>query len=775
MLKNYIKTAWRSLQRNKVTAFISVFGLMVGVACFFLLATYILNELRYDRFHEKADRIVFINYNYKSPSDAEAMHVAVTPTAVVPVSKREFSEVENGVRLVEYKNKVIDVGDQAFTEKKLWLADDAFFTIFSYHFLEGNPVSALKNPNSLVINQSIAKKYFGEEPALGKIVKIDSTGWQITGVIEDAPPYSSIKFDIMGSYNTLERSKTEKWNSANDVSFLLLKKPGTQNQVQQKLNAHVARQFPQEVKAGYKMWFELEPLARVHLYSKAAAQGNITYLYILGGVALLLLVIACINFTNLFTAKSADRAKEIGVRKVLGAERKTLFFQFITESAIVTFAAMGAGLLLSYLVFPVFNRITELELSLATWNASYLVGILLILFIVITFLSGAWPALVISGFRPVLALKPGGTTRGNSGGLRKFLVVFQFTISIIFIIATLVAQKQLHFIQHTDTGINRSQVVVLDAGNMPQQQLDALKAELLKSRSVKSVTASYDSPVNIQGGYSLSVAGREDNNALSITAIPVDKDFVSALELKIIQGSNFTYADEQQVKVSDYEKRNYAFMLNQTAVKTLGFTPQEAVGKKVSLNGRNGEIKAVLEDFNFASLHQLITPVVLFNEYDYFGKILIKTSGDNMEESLSNIENTWKSFYPNKPFEYHFLDDEYNELYKTEQRTASVLSIFSVITILVSCMGLFGLAVFMAGQRTKEVGIRKVLGASVAQVTALLSKDFLKLVIIAVLIASPIAWYAMHKWLQDFAYKINMPYGFCHCRCISPVNCFING
>ena len=425
-----------------------------------------MNELRYDRFHSKADRIVRVSFSYKSPNDAEAVNSAVTPTAVVPVFKKNFSEIEDGVRVYNYAFKPIAVQfkDKNFNEKSFLVADASFFKIFSFNFLSGNPATALSNPNNVVITASTAKKYFGEENPVGKTLNIDSKPWQVTGVIADVPPYSQLKFDFLGSYSTLGRSKIEKWDSANDVSYFLLKSAGQQQALQKKIDAYVQNQFRESFKSGNKLWVELEPLTQVHLYSKAAATGNITYIYILSAIAVLLLLIACINFINLITAKSSERAHEIGVRKVLGAERKQVFLQFIAESAIVTLIAIATGLLLAALALPYFNQYTGLELSIKTWNGTWLISMLGILFLLITFIAGTWPALVLSAFQPVKVLK-GAINRSSSGGnLRKVLVVFQFTISIAFIIATLIAGRQLYFLQHTKTGIDRSQIIVLDAG-----------------------------------------------------------------------------------------------------------------------------------------------------------------------------------------------------------------------------------------------------------------------------------------------------------------------
>ncbi len=757
MIKNYLKIAWRSLWRSKTISIISIAGLALGIACFLLLGTYILNELRYDRFHLKADRIMRVSYSHKSADDPQPVNTEVTPTAVVPVFKRTFSEIEEGVRVYDYAYKPIAIlfKEKIFNEKSFLLADASFFKIFSFNFLSGNPATALSNPNSVIITASTAKKYFGAENPVGKTLNIDSKPWQVTGVIADVPPYSQLKFDFLGSYSTLEDSKTEKWNSANDVSYFLLKSAGQQQSLQNKINAYVKNQFSDEFKSGHKFWFELEPLTRVHLYSKAAASGNIKYIYILSAISILLLLIACINFINLITAKSSERAHEIGVRKVLGAERKQVFLQFIAESGIITMVAIVIGLVIARLALPYFNLFTGLSLSIKTWNGGWLISILGTLFFLITFIAGTWPALVLSAFQPAKVLKSAINRNSSGGNLRKSLVVFQFTISIAFIIATMIAGRQLYFIQHTNTGIDRSQILVLDAGIF-NEKLEPLKNELLKNPSVKSVTASYDSPVNVKGGYSLNAQEKSPDFSLSITAIPVDQDFISALGIKILQGSNFTRTDVLQVLPKEQEKRRYAFMLNKTAVAAMGWTPEQAIGKKVSLNGRNGEIKAVLEDFNFASLHQKISPIIVFTEYNWFSKILIKTSEKDVKNSIAGAEKAWKSVFKKTPFQYHFLDQEYEELYKTEQRTAGILNIFSIITILISCLGLFGLAVFMAEQRTKEIGIRKVLGASITNIVALLSLDFLKLVVVAFVIATPFAWFFMQQWLQDFAYKINI-------------------
>jgi putative ABC transport system permease protein len=765
MIKNYLKTAWRNLVSNKTTSLISVSGLAVGICCFLLLTTYLINELRYDRFNINADRIVRLDYNYKSSGDNSEKNLAVTPTAPVPVFKQAFSEVEDGVRIYNYSNSraaTVQYQDKIFHEKNMLLADEGFFKIFSFKFLSGSPASALTPVGSIVITQSTAKKYFGNDEAVGKVLKLDSkNNMLVTGVIEDVPAYSQLKFDMIGSYSIMERSKSRIWDSANDYSYLLLKPGANIKSLEQRMNAYVANLLKDDIRSGFKSWYTLEPLTKVHLYSKTIdglePAGNIKYIYILGFVAIILLLLACINFLNLVTAKSIERAREIGVRKVMGALRGQLFIQFITEAAIITFVSLVIGVLLTWISFPAFSNFSGQQLSFATWNISWLASGLFMLFILVTLIAGTYPSLYLSAFNPVVTLK--GHSAGIAGGgmLRKSLVVFQFVVSVFFIICTIIAGKQLQYIQQLDTGINRSQVAVLDIGGMAFSKIQPFKQQIMQQQGVSSVSASYDSPINVRGGYIINGAdGKAGKLELSVTAIPVERDFAPTLGIKLIAGNNFTLADEQQILLPDMEKRKYSFIINETAARALGWKPEKAIGKRISMNGRVGEVRAVAHDFNFASLHKEISPIVLMPEYDYFGKLLIKVSGNNVVNTMNNIKNSWKSFYPNVPFESHFLDQEYEEMYQTEQRMGSILTAFTMVSVFISCLGLFGLAVFNTKQRIREVGIRKVLGASVINIVGLISFDFLKLVLFSILIASPIAYFIMNKWLQDFVYRTHI-------------------
>ncbi|GGG81082.1 ABC transporter permease [Parapedobacter pyrenivorans] len=759
MIKNYLKIAWRNLWKNKTTASISIVGLAVGITCFILLGTYLLNELRFDRFHRYADRIALVTAGYKSPDDAEMRYMGVTPTAVGPTLSNQFPEVEKATRIYNRGTLTVRHGDQLLNENNIIYADSAFFEILTYPFVAGDPHTVLNQPQSVVLTVPMAKKYFGDENPVGQSILIDEKPWQVTGVVQPPPAYTQLSFSAVLAYTTLERSRNLIWHSANDITLLLLKSPIDFGPLQQQVDALVQQQFAESIKSGgYYYQLNIEKLTEVHLYSKAAGTGNIAYLYILGGIAIGLLLIACINFTNLVTAQSAERAQEIGVKKVLGAERGLLFRQFLFESAFAVFLAIILGLALALFALPLFNRYVGMDISMVHWNdIRFYVGIAT-LFILISLVAGGWPAFVLSAFKPVTVLKGKITNTRSGWKLRKGLVVFQFCISILFVVCTVIAGSQLHYIQTKDTGLNRSQVVVLDGSSLPVKTIETFKNELLGKTGIQGVTASYDSPVNVKGGYTIMGAdGKESNFALSVTAIPVEKDFVPVFDIQLLTGSNLTDADIARSNLDDDNTREYAFIINELAAQTMGWSAEEAIGKWINMNGREGRVKAVAANFNFASLHEEVKPIVLFPEYNWFGKLFIKTAdGASITHTLRTIESTWKAVNPNKPFDFHFLDQEYEALYKQEAQTASVLNIFSLITVLVAAMGLFGLAAFTAQQRVKEIGIRKVLGASVIGIVRMLSADFVKLVFIAAIIASPIAWWMMNTWLADFAYRIQI-------------------
>ena len=763
MIKNLLKTTWRNLLKNKLSSIINIGGLALGVCCFFLLSTYIINELRYDRFHKNADRIAYVSFEYKNPNDSDFTKTANTPTAVVPSFKQAFPEVEDGVRIYQRTGgeQTISVRhqDKLFNEGSFVLADDSFFSIFSFDFISGNPAEALKDPYSLVLTETSAKQYFGDQTALGQSLIIDDEPWKVTGVIKDIPPYSQLQFNLLGAYSTLPRSKQENWGAANDISYLLLKSPNQFDNLQQKIGQLIQDKYAEEIAAGYEVRFPIQKLTDVRLHSDVMPGIKPLYLYVLGTMAIALLLIACINFTNLVMARSAERSHEIGVKKVMGALRKHLFFQFVFESFVTAVLALILGLAVAILLIPFFNTYTGIPLSLESWSGGWFLLTMLVLFIVISLIAGGGPALVLSALKPTDSLKGKIHQTSKAVILRKGLIVFQFCVSLLFVLGTVVVHRQIHYMQDKDTGISRSQVLVLDASDMSSSKLLSFKNALSSQSSIAGVTASYHSPVDVKGGYSLSVDGKAGDFTLSVTGVPIEKDFLSVFDIDLLAGEPFNQGDVDRSQSTDDQEPEYAFAINQTALKALEWSPEEAIGKWVNLNGRRGKIKIITEDFNFSSFHNEIGPIVMFLEYNWFGKMFVKVNTtENMASVIGQIETLWKAHNPNKLFDYHFLDEEFNALYKSEEQTSKILTLFSIATVLVSCLGLFALSSLVIRQRVKEIGVRKVLGASMVSIMKLISASFVKLVIIAIIIAIPLGWWFMSSWLDNFVYRVDVPW-----------------
>ncbi|MBD0377734.1 MAG: FtsX-like permease family protein, partial [Flavisolibacter sp.] len=510
-----------------------------------------------------------------------------------------------------------------------------------------------------------------------------------------------------------------------------------------------------KVEGNNYMTFHLEPLTRVHLYSKLDGfepNNSIIYIYILAAVALLILLVACVNYTNLSTAQSAGRSAEIGMRKVMGAGKAQVFNQFISESFLLTLFAVVVALMASVLLLPYFNQLSGKIFVASVFFRPVTLAALLLLSLIVALTAGAYPALILANSNVIQVLKKGFHFTGSSG-LRKSLIVLQFVVSIFLIISTIIILQQLSYIRHKDLGYNKEQVVVLPVDAKIGEQYDDFKKALAANPGVVSVAGAYEEPTDIGWGDGLTKG--TTGPSITINALPVDEDFIKTLGLKIIAGSDYTWSDVQQFDTSnDAANLRYTFMLNETAVKALGWTPQEAIGKTVS-KGHEGIVKAVVKDFHFRSFHEAINPLAIFLDRRLVNNLFVKISGNN-KMILSALEKTWKQRVPHRPFEYHFLDEDYDALYRTEQRTAGVFTTFSTLAILLACLGLFALTAYTMVQRTKEIGIRKILGATVSDILTLVSKDFLKLVLIAMVIAIPLAFYAAHKWLESFVYKINV-------------------
>jgi putative ABC transport system permease protein len=753
MIKNYFKIAWRNLVRNKVFSAINITGLAFGLTCCLLLALYLKHELSYDKFHTKGKRIVRVIMDYKIGDGGGKGNF--TSTKVFPEFKRKFPEVENGVRMFG-GSRLVKYNDINIKEDNVLFADSTFFNVFDFALRSGTKTDVLKAPKMVVLAEATAKKYFADENPVGKSILLGSSQdpYLVTGVVENCPANSQIQYSMIASLSSFGPLQEDSYSNANYTTYLLLNSESSFKPVQEKINKLMKTE---NAESPFKVNFELERFLKVHLhspYDAFTANSNIVYIYMIIGVAVLILVIACFTYINLSTARSTERAKEVGIRKVSGAYRLQLFGQFISESFLLATISVVLSFVLMILALPYFNTLAGTQLSYSSFASPVMFGIALLFVAVIALLAGSYPALMLSGFQPTKVLK--GAFKNTSSGtfLRKGLIVFQFVISVFLIISTFIIKDQLQLIQQKKLGYDRENVLILDMDGKLNGKRDLVKSELLTIPSVKVVSTSHESPVTINGGYNMS--GSDASKQMGVKANPVDEHYLAATGLELIAGSNLTNQDIVDVSNEDYTKNYFHFLLNESAAEALGWTPQEAIGKKMFLDEtRPGEVRGVVKDFHFASLHTEIEPLVLFPTA-WANIAIVKTDGNNVGATIAAIEKKWKTLAPHRPFTYRFMDEDYQRMYDAEMRTGKIFNLFSVLAIVLACLGLFGLSAYSARQRNKEIGVRKVLGASVTQISVLLSSGFVSLVVIALLIASPLAWFAMSKWLQQFSYRVDI-------------------
>lgn len=755
MVKNYFKIAWRNLKNNRLYALINIIGLTTGIVSCLLIGVYIKHELSYDRFNQNADKIVRVtmDYNY----GGESQKVAVTGTKVGPQFKREFPQVVDFVRLDKI-TRIVGYKNQLFEEKSFLYAEPSLFKIFSFKLLNGDPATALSSNDKIVISQTAAQKYFGNEAPIGKMLKVGVKSFMVSAIAADAPSNSQVRFDFIVPFNALDAAKHEVYDNANYITYLLLKNASDIQPLQENITAYMQKADRDELKltGSQHLLFNIEPLTSVHLHSNLPdgfePSGSIVYIYILVVVAVLILVIAGVNYVNLSIAQSAGRSAEIGIRKVLGAAKQQLFKQFIGESLLVTAIAVLFAIGLSFFLLPFFNRLSGQQFQFTSLLDPVILICIAILGIFIGFLAGAYPALLLSNIKLAKILKSGFSFTSGQG-VRRSLIIFQFVISIFLVITTVVILQQLSYIRTKDLGYNKSNVVVLPVDYRMASQVDAIKKVIRNIPGVESVAAANNEPVDVRWGDAIQT---KDGKNLTVNALPMDEDFIKTMQLKIVAGTNFDRTDVLQMDTTNnYKNYRYCFMLNETAARDLGWTPEQAIGKEISKNFP-GRIKAVVKDFNFKSFHDAIGPLLIFLDHDQTQAVFIRVAGNNTPLVLQAIRRIWKERVPYRPFEYKFLDEDYDALYRSEQRTAGVFTTFSVLAILLACLGLFAVTAYAVVQRIKEIGIRKVLGANISTIIMLISKDFLWMVIIAAVISSPIAWYMSHIWLQDFAYRISI-------------------
>src|SRR6478735_210207 len=764
MIKNYLKTAWRNIRKNKLFSFINILGLSIGIALCFVIMLYVQDELSYDRFNKNAGNIARIAFDAEI-SGGKIFEAGVMPP-VAQTMKKDFPEVQDATRLMPYGGSKITYKDKVFKDDKFAFIDPDFFSIFTLRFIEGDPKTALLQPHTVVITKHTAKKYFGDESAIGKIIGFNNNteSFKVTGVIEDIPSNAHFHFDMFGSLTGVENSRSDSWLFGNFYTYLLLK-PGTDYQkLEAKLPGMVAKYMGPQIQQqmglsleqfrtkGNVLGFVLQPLTSIHLYSHTNNElepgGNALYVYIFAGIAVFMLIVACINFINLSTASASKRAKEVGVRKVAGSNRAQLIKQFLSESILITFFALLVAFVLVQSALPAFNTISGNTLNLDIKPMLAFVGLGLIVGVI----AGLYPAFYLSSFKPIAVLKGKPASNNKSFGLRSSLVVFQFFISVILIIGTIVVYQQMKFIQNKDIGYNKEQLLTIPNSYILGKNEQAYKQQMLQDTRIANATMSWYRPAG-PSNYNNALAYPQGNDKLIVNGVDyhVDEQYIPTLAMQMVTGRNFS---------KDFPTDSSGIILNETAVRALGWNNSNAVGKIVirqnSEKGNNYafHVIGVVKNFNFKSLHETISP--LFMSLQPEGGLIFKIKTTDIAGLLATMKKNWDAYKPEEPFTYAFMDDLFNKTYAAEQKTGTILNIFSVLTIFVACLGLFGLATYTAEQRTKEIGIRKVLGASVTQVTQMLSKEFLKLVLIASLIAFPVAWWAINKWLQSFAYRINI-------------------
>ncbi len=757
MIRNYIQTAFRNFYKNGFSSSVILVGLSIGLCSCLLIGIYVRSELNYDRFQVNGDRIYRVIMEYAFSGSPASKKGNFTSMKVAPVLKKNFPEIQEAIRMdkyatvVRYKNKVLN-------EQNFYYADSSFFRVFSFPLLKGNAATALNAPNQIVITESTAAKYFGKEDPIGKMVNLDTDEkpYRVTGLVADCPSNSQIKFDFLGSFISynMKQELYSYWN-ANYTTYLLLHNANAVNQLEKQVNEFMKKEMAGE---GASIKFSFERFNSIHLYSEYGGfepNSSIKYIYILEGVSVLLLIIASFTYINLNTARSVERAKEVGVRKVIGAGRGQLFWQFIGESFFVCLLAVIISFVTALLFLPYFNHLTGRAFGPADLFSTQVISGMLILSILVSLLAGSYPAVLLTKIIPIQVLK--GAFKNTSGGkgIQQFLVVFQFALSILLIASTVIMQKQLKFIQNRDLGYNREQVLVLPFDYHMNELLPAIKQAFLSNPNVKSVSRTVNTPVDIRSGYSMRSALMLANEEISVAGNPIDEDFIKTVGLQILSGNDLSQQDVKDAEVLKDSDKVFHFILNESAAKQLGWTPDMAIGKKMFLGDRSGYVRAVVKDFNFESMHQTIKPLVLFPE-TRGRSLLVKLGNSRMPETISFLASTWKTLVTHRPFEYRFLNEDFNKLYESELRLGMVLNIFSGIAISLACLGLVGLSSYSAKQRQKEIGIRKVLGAGVYQILSLLTVNFVKLISIAVLIASPLAWISMHWWLRGFAYHISI-------------------
>lgn len=749
MLKNYFKIAWRNLIRQKSYSLLNIAGLSIGMACSILILLWVQNELSYDRFHSKADQLFRLTCN------ANDFKAAVSPAGLGRGLQQQMPEIEATVRLSKPVTSLFEAGEKKFEEKNVFFADSNFLQVFTFPLLKGNKETALKNPGAILMTDAMAKKYFPNGDAINKVIRINNNeNFLVAGILANAPSNSHLKFDFIIPLSTLARTdwdlKTDTWGNFNFYTyFRLSQNTDVSADGLQKLSKRIFEIYKAHGQT-LKIDFHLQPLTDIHLHSDMQidlpGHGNIQYVNIFFVVAIFILVVACINFMNMATARSERRAKEVGLRKVVGAERYQLVFQFLSESLILSFLSLFIAIGIVELILPVFKMLTEKELTIQLFDGKLWMSLLGIALLT-GLLSGSYPALFLSGFAPVKVLKGKMRMAGSNLFFRNALVVTQFTVAIILLVGTGVVYKQLNYIKTRNLGFDKSNLLYVPMTGEIWQKRQALKTALSENPLTENFSIISDLPTALTSGTTdFEWKGQVAKNEVIVPSLDVDENFMEVFKTKILAGRGFSRS---------FSGDSSSYIVNEKAMKMIGMKPESVIGQEITFGERKGTIVGVVQDFHFKSLQYAVEPLVLrLNRWG--GVVIVRTAVGKNEATIDALSKINQQLNPAYPFSYGFLDKDLDNLYRSEQQMGNIFNLFAGLAIFISCLGLYGLSAFMAEQRKKEIGVRKVLGASVSGVVALLSQDFIKLIILAIIIASPIAWYIMNKWLADFAYQTNI-------------------
>ncbi len=779
MIKNYLKVAFRNLVKQRFYTIINILGLSIGLTACLIITLFVVDELSYDRYHEKADRTYRVNAHFSL--GGQEGHYAVAPAPLAMTMVETYPEIENAVRFRNRGSYTIYREENTYKENQIIFADATLFNVFTIPLRYGDPQTALSQPHTMVISRAAAQKYFGNnwesDPPLGEhlLVGLDKVSYQVTGIFDKIPDNSHFHFDVFLSMASLDESKEEVWLSNNFYTYLLLREGTDVNSLQSKLNETFERYAAPQIKqyaglsieefkqSGNKFEYELFPLTDIHLQSdldaEMEANSDVRYVYIFSAIAFFILLIACVNFMNLATARSSGRAKEVGVRKVLGSQRKQLIGQFLVEAIMICFVSLAIALIATEVLLPFFNDLANKQLHLSYIESWYIIPALIVIVCLVGLLAGSYPAFFLSAFRPIVVLKGNLATGMKNNWLRSTLVVLQFGISIILIVSTVVVYQQLNLIQNKKLGYDKEHVLVLQNTYYLDTQVEAFKNEALRHPNIVHASVSAYLPASSLDISNNSIFPDKNPQSEYITSLSwyyIDHDYIKTMGMEIVEGRDFSRA---------FATDSSAMIINEAAAEYFEFYKDggSPIGKILSQFGEDDnptdfstyKVIGVVKDFNYATMRQKIMPMVMVLGQST-GAISFKIKPEEMQGTIAFLEKTWNAFAPGVPFEYSFMDDRFNRMYTAEQKVGNIFTIFCSLAILIACLGLFGLASYTAEQRTKEIGIRKVMGASVWSVVMMFSKGFTKLVIIALLIAIPISYYAMNQWLDDFAYRIDI-------------------